>query len=98
RVQRDATPQQVQDFERAEFTMNAGAAALDDFISEGIVGGKIKLLRTVVAEIAFCHRPGLQAVGSDDSSRASGLDHEVIADRIELVAIESIKVGSVEPF
>ena len=97
-VKRDAFPEHVQDRGIAVVLMNAGAAEFEDFPAERFVRGKIKNLFAVVAQVAFGAVAGLHAVGADEFVRDGVVNHQVIADEIEFVAVESPAVGGGESF
>ena len=76
----------------------AGAAEFEDFSAQRFEWGEIEELLAVVAEVALGAIAGLHAVGADELVGGGVVDHEVVADQIEGVAVEAGAVGVEEAF
>lgn len=78
--------------------MHTSAAEFEDFIPNLLEGRKIEESFPVIAQISFGAVAGLHSVGSDQLARARIVNHQVIADEVELVAVEAGSRGGVKPF
>ena len=66
RVIRNAAPEQAEHDKIAMLPVHAGAAELDDFISQRLEDVEFKFLRGIVTQVFRSVRTSLQPVGSDD--------------------------------
>ena len=98
RVTSNAFPQHVQHSSIAVILMNTGAAKLENLAADFLERRKVKKAFAVIAEIAFGAIATLHAIGADKFSGAGVVDHQMVADEIETVAIEAGLPRSVQAF
>ena len=97
-VDGQALPEAVEDEGVAKIDVDAGAAELEEFFANGIVGCEIEKLVAVVAEILGGGFAGLQAIGADELGGFEIADHEVVAEGIEGIDVQAGALGGGEAF
>lgn len=80
RIERNASPEQSEDFAGAAVAVDGGSTQLQDFAPDGFIGRKIEFLFTVVTEFSSSDITGLHSVGTDGRAPGAILDDEVIAE------------------
>ena len=78
--------------------VDAGPAEFENFRADAFKRPKVEEFFAVIAEVAFGAVAGLHAVSADKEARACVSDHQMVADEIELVAIEAGSRGDVQAF
>ena len=73
--------------------VDACAAEFQDFSADILERREVEELLAVIAEIAFGAIAGLHAVGAYERASGGIVDHEVIADQVEAIAVEARGVG-----
>jgi hypothetical protein len=96
RVAGDSSPQHVQDVGVAVVPMDAGSAEFEDFSAQIIERAEIEEFLAVIAEVALGAIAALHAVGAGEPAGGGIVDHEVVADKIEAVAVEAGPRGAVQ--
>jgi len=91
-------PQAVEDEGVAVIHVDAGTAEFEDFLANRVVGGEIEELVAVIAEILRGGFTGLQAIGADELGSIEVADHEVVAERIEGIDVQTGALGSGKAF
>ena len=76
--------------------MDAGPAQFEDLASKSVEGGQVEELLAVVAEVALGAVAALHAVGSGQLISDGIVHHQVVADEIEAVAVQSCLGGGVQ--
>src|ERR1041385_895903 len=89
RVIGDALPEQAEHNEISVLLMNTGSTQFDQFGTNRLKGGKIKLLLAVIATIECRSRAGLQTICADNIAGRDMLDEQVVTCLIERIGIES---------
>ena len=79
----------MQDAGVAILLMDAGPSQLQDFAAHRFERAEIEELLAVVAQVALGAIPALHAVGPGQFPRGSVIHHQVVADKIEAVAVEA---------
>jgi hypothetical protein len=98
RVSGDSSPEHVQDVGVAVLLVDAGPSQLQDFAAQALEGAEIKEFLAVIAEIALGAIAALHAVGAGQLAGGRVMHHQVVADKIEAVAVEASARGTVESF
>lgn len=98
RVGGDAFPEEEEGGGVSVGLVDACAAEFQDFAANVFERCEVEELLAVIAEIAFGAIAGLHAVGAYERASDGIVDHEVIADQVEAVAVEAGGVGVQEAF
>src|SRR5260370_5895169 len=88
-VPRDPFPEHVQHGGIPIFGMHARSSELKHFRANPFKGSEIEKLLAVISEISFCAETALHPVSPDQLARAGIADHQMVADEITAVAIET---------
>lgn len=97
-VVRDSPPEQAKNAAVAVFLGDARTPEFDGAVEQFIRQGReIELLGDVEALPHLGHVPGLEPVGADHLPGPNDLDQEVMATRIEAIAVEPRRPGLLEP-
>ena len=97
-VAHDAFPEHVEDGGVAVVGMDAGAAEFEDFGTDFFERSEVEKLFAVITEIAFCAKAALHAIGADEFSGSGVANEKMVADEIELIAVELSFGGAFEAF
>jgi hypothetical protein len=86
----------MQDAGVAVLLMDAGSSKLEDFSAHLFEWAEIEEFLAIVAEISFSAIAALHAIRSGQFPRGCVMHHQVVADKIEAVAIETSPGRTVE--
>ena len=78
--------------------VDAGTPKFENFRTDAFERPEVEKPFTVIPEVSFGAIAALHAIGSDEHARACVGDHQMVADEIELVAIEAGSHRNVEAF
>ena len=72
------------------------SAQLKNVAAQRLIGSKTELLLGVVAEICRCRRAGLHPISAHDASVFFVLDKQMLAENIEMIAVQPRIVRTLE--
>jgi hypothetical protein len=96
RVAGDSSPQHMQRVGVAIVFVNAGPAKLEDFGAQIFERAEVEKFLAVIAKVALGAIAALHAVGAGELAGGGIMDHEVVADEVEAVAVETSARGTVQ--
>jgi hypothetical protein len=98
RVPGDAFPKHVQYVAVAILLMDASSPEFQDFAAHRFEPAEIEELLTVVAQIALGAITALHTIRPSQFPRGCVMHHQVVAGKIEMVAVEATQGRAVQPF
>lgn len=91
-------PEEGENFAQAVLTINRRSAQFEYLVADALEGSKFKLLGTVIAKPCSGGKPRLHAVGAYHPAVFLVFDDQMIANRIEAIAVESRRVRGRQAF